>query len=154
MIGRCLRYVWYGLQKLLGFCHYFVMGMWRNGKVRYHRLVNPVYLVCLVQSIVSVCLAHSVCFANSVYSVCTVCSVCSDGSVCSLYSVCSVCSVWSVCSVFSVCLVCLLYLVFFWYVQSDQSPQSIQSFQYLLTIFIWLIMFCLCAYRTMASATG
>ena len=36
LIDRCLRYVGYGLQKLLGNCHYSVMGMWRNGKVRYH----------------------------------------------------------------------------------------------------------------------
>ena len=38
MIGRCLIYVGYGLHKLLGKCHYLVMGMWRNGKVRYHLL--------------------------------------------------------------------------------------------------------------------
>ena len=35
LIGRCLSYVGYGLKRLLGNSYYLVMGMWRNGKMRY-----------------------------------------------------------------------------------------------------------------------
>ena len=36
LIGLCIKYVGYRLQKLLGNPHYSVMGIWRNGKVRYY----------------------------------------------------------------------------------------------------------------------
>ena len=38
LIGKCIWYVAYRLQKLLVTLHYSVMGMWHNDKVRYDHL--------------------------------------------------------------------------------------------------------------------